>query len=74
MILFDMNNPNPVPFSDFVANFVNNLGIISEAIPIPVSFILTITLWSSSLFSSKLSDIVPSLVNLTALFNKFQIT
>jgi hypothetical protein len=39
MILFDMNKPNPAPFSDFVVNFVNDVGIISEAIPIPVSFI-----------------------------------
>jgi hypothetical protein len=39
-----MNNPNPVPpVSDLVANFVKSLGRISESIPVPVSFILTIT-------------------------------
>jgi hypothetical protein len=37
-ILFDMNNPNPVPpVSDFVVNFVNSLGNISRSIPVPVS-------------------------------------
>jgi hypothetical protein len=41
-MLFEINNPNPVPLSDFVANFVNNLGNISESIPEPVSFTLTI--------------------------------
>jgi hypothetical protein len=36
MIHLDMNKPKPVPpLSDFVANFVNNLGNISESIPIP---------------------------------------
>ena len=72
------NNPSPVPFSDFVANFVNNLGIISGDIPIPVSFILTmISLGLFLFFSSKIIDIVPpssSEVNLTALFNKLEIT
>jgi hypothetical protein len=32
-ILFEINNPKPVPVSDFVANFENSLGDISEAIP-----------------------------------------
>src|SRR5919202_1633722 len=33
-ILFDMNNPKPVPpISDFEANFVNNFGSMSESIP-----------------------------------------
>jgi hypothetical protein len=30
-----MNNPNPVPLSDFVANFVKSFGSISESIPWP---------------------------------------
>ncbi len=37
IILFDMNKPKPVPVTDFVANFANNLGIISGSIPVPVS-------------------------------------
>jgi hypothetical protein len=41
-MLFEINNPKPVPESDFVANFVNNLGNISESIPVPASLILTI--------------------------------
>jgi len=36
-----MNNPSPVPLSDFVANFVNSLGNISGSIPLPVSFMYT---------------------------------
>src|ERR671913_39952 len=34
-ILLEMNRPKPVPFSDLVANFVNNLGIIDGSIPGP---------------------------------------
>jgi hypothetical protein len=41
-ILLDMNNPNPVPDSDFVANFVNSLGIISGSIPLPLSLTLIV--------------------------------
>jgi hypothetical protein len=40
-MLFDMKRPSPVPAVDFVANFVNSLGNISESIPWPVSDILT---------------------------------
>jgi hypothetical protein len=43
MILLEMNRPKPVPFSDLLANFVNNLGIIDGSIPGPSSFMLTIT-------------------------------
>ena len=43
MILLDIYRPNPVPTIDFVANFVNSLGIISGSIPWPVSVTLTIT-------------------------------
>jgi hypothetical protein len=42
IILFEINNPNPVPSKDFVANFENSLGKISESMPVPLSFILTI--------------------------------
>jgi hypothetical protein len=42
IILFDMNNPSPVPSKDFVANFENSLGKISESMPVPLSFIPTI--------------------------------
>ena len=40
-MLFDMKRPSPVPVVDFVANFVNSLGNISESMPMPVSLILT---------------------------------
>jgi hypothetical protein len=45
IMLLQINKPSPipVPLSDFVANFENNLGKISESIPLPVSFILTMT-------------------------------
>jgi hypothetical protein len=67
-----MNKPNPVPLSDFVANFVNNLGNISESIPVPVSFILTVT---SPILYSKITYIVSSsFVNFEALFNKLEMT
>ena len=45
-MLLEINSPNPVPFSDFVANFVNNLVEISWSIPEPESFTLTTTLLS----------------------------
>jgi hypothetical protein len=32
-ILFAINNPRPVPWSNFDANFENNLGSISGCIP-----------------------------------------
>jgi hypothetical protein len=40
-MLFDINNPKPVPVLDFVANFENSLDTISGSMPIPVSFMLT---------------------------------
>ena len=40
-MLFDMKRPSPVPVADFVANFVNSLGNISESMPGPVSVIVT---------------------------------
>ena len=77
-----MNNPSPVPFVDFVANLVNNLGNISLSIPWPVSFILTVTCWPSPVFffSAVMYTLppppppppppstLPSLANFTALF------
>ena len=70
------NNPNHVPPSvvDLVANFVKSFGNLSESIPVPVSFMLTTI--SSLLLLSFLSTItimLPSSVNLIALFNKLQI-
>jgi hypothetical protein len=41
--VLDMNNPSSVPVSDFVANFVNSLGIISGSIPFPVSLTLALS-------------------------------
>ena len=51
-MFFEMNKPSPVPpVSDVTANFENSFGNRSRSIPIPVSFILTMT---SSLLSSSL--------------------
>jgi hypothetical protein len=68
-----MNNPSPVPSKDFVANFENNLGKISESMPVPLSFILTVV-WLS--FFSEIIDIFPPspLVNLIALLRRLKIT
>jgi hypothetical protein len=62
-----MNKPKPVPVTDFVANFVNNLGNISGSIPIPVSSTLTTITLLSSVFLLTLIVILPSFVNLIAL-------
>jgi hypothetical protein len=51
MILLEIYNPNPVPLSDFLVNFVNNLGNISGSMPVPVSSIVIITEPASSFFS-----------------------
>src|SRR4051812_22080393 len=72
-MLLQIYSPNPVPLSDFVANFINNLGKISESIPLPVSFIFIIISLSSSLLFT-MTSIEPCLVNLIALFNKLDIT
>jgi hypothetical protein len=63
MMLFDINNPRPVPFSDLVMNFVNSLGN-TPSIPSHVSFTITIACLS---FFSIDTDIDPSFVNMTAL-------
>jgi len=33
IMLLEINSPNPVPVSDFAANFENNRGYISGSIP-----------------------------------------
>ena len=71
MMLLEINNPTPVPIGEFVTYFENSFGISSGCIPKPVSLILTRT-WVS--FFSVLIVILPSLVNLTALHNRFEIT
>src|SRR5919198_4444991 len=76
IILLEINNPNPVPVEDFEVNFVNNRGIISGSIPLPVSFTLTMAQLSFFFFIS--TDTVPpppppSLVNLVALSIKLEI-
>src|SRR5215216_4289817 len=80
MILFEIYKPKPVPVSDLVANFENNRGRISGSMPVPVSLTLTMTSSSSSLLLlllfllSTSTVIVPSLVNLTALLIKLEMT
>ena len=75
-MLLEINNPKPVPgIGDFVANFVNNLGNIFGCIPLPVSLTLTRISISNlllgiSYFLSTITVILPSSVNLMALFNK----
>jgi len=71
MISFDMNKHNPVPLKDFDANFVNNLGnmLWSFTLTIIVSLLLF-----RVLSCSILTRIVPSTVNLIALFKRFEIT
>jgi hypothetical protein len=41
-ILFDINNPSPVPCCDLVANLENRCGLISGCMPSPESLMLTI--------------------------------
>ena len=43
IIFLEINNPKPVPpaIVDLVVNFSKSFGNISEAIPVPVSFMLT---------------------------------
>jgi len=53
-MLFDIKRPSPVPAVDFVANFVNSLGNISESIPAPVSDIFT----TISLFFGTIAAII----------------
>jgi hypothetical protein len=42
-IFFEMYKPRPVPVSDFVANFSNNLGNIWGSITLPSYFIRNTT-------------------------------
>ena len=68
-MLFDMKRPSPVPVLDFVANFVNSLGNISEFMPGPVSVMLTTI---SLVFGTAVILTVPSSVNLIALLRRFE--
>jgi hypothetical protein len=68
-MLFDMKRPSPVPLLDFVANFVNSLGNISESMPGPVSVILTTI---SLVFGTAVILTVPSSVNLIALLRSLK--
>ena len=72
-MFFDMYSPSPVPVLDFVANFVKSLGIISECIPSPLSFTVTISSLLLS-FTSAITVMVPTLVNFIALVRRFAIT
>ena len=71
-ILFEINNPNPVPWNDFEANLVNSLGIMSRSIPFPVSFMQR----RASLLSLKPDeiDILPSCVNFLAFYRTLKMT
>src|SRR5688572_27063529 len=85
-MFFDMKSPNPIPLSDFDANFLNNLGIISGSIPFPVSSTrINNTLFFSPfsfflkfciLFSSDTETVTvsPSLENLMAFPTRLVIT
>jgi len=75
MILLEIYRPNPVPpISDFEANFVNNLGKISESIPGPASFTETTTIFLlPSFFCSEVMMTLPSyLVNLIELLRRLE--
>ena len=81
IILLEINNPKPVPpaIEDVVANFVKSFGNISESIPVPVSFMLTITLLHYLLlllifFVPTITVMLPSSVNLIALFKRLEMT
>ena len=78
IILLEINNLNPVPPSvvDFVANLVKSFGNICWSIPVHVSLMLTTISLSSllSLFLSTIIVMLPSLVNLIALFNRLETT
>ena len=72
-MLFDMKRPSPVLVVDFVANFVNSLGNISESMPAPVSLMLTL-ISLVIVTAATLTLTVPSLVNLIALLRRLEIT
>src|SRR5581483_5254495 len=67
-MFFEIYRPNPVPVLDFVVNLVNNLGNTSGSMPGPVSFILTIALWSLCI---AITLTLPWSVNLIALLKRF---
>ncbi len=77
IILLEINNPKPVPpaVGDLVANFVKSFGNISESIPVPVSFMLTITLLLLLIFFvPTITVMLPSFVKLIALFKRLEMT
>src|SRR5919108_5370539 len=75
-MLFEMNNPNPVPVSDLETNFVKSRGNISLSMPVPVSLTLTMNSFflSSFLTSSAETEMVPDLVNFKALLTRLEST
>src|SRR4051812_926076 len=75
-MLLQIYNPSPVPWNDLEANLVNNLGIISGSIPLPVSLIVIIAYCCLSHISFfKLTYIESFIdVNLNALSNILVIT
>jgi hypothetical protein len=46
IVPLEIKNPDPDPVSELVTNFENNLSYSSESIPVPLSFMLIITLAS----------------------------
>ena len=70
-MLFDMKRPSPVPVVDFVANFVNSLGNISESMPVTS---IAYTHNNLIVICMQLRLTVPSFVNLIALLRRFEIT
>ena len=72
MILFEINNPKPVPlFEDLVTNAVKSFGYVCGCMPVPVSFILTRI---SFPFLSTITVILPSFVKFNALDKRLQMT
>jgi hypothetical protein len=67
IMFFDMNKPKPLPpVPDVTANFENRFGNTSGSIPVPVSFILTMT--SPLLLSLSLLLLLPSLESIIPAF------
>ena len=79
----EIYNPKPKPSKDFVINFENILGNISDSIPVPVSLTVTnaydlllllmLLVLLLSFFSIE-TNISPSLVNFIALLKRLEIT
>ena len=71
-----MYNPNPVPFSDLFMNFENNFENISESMPDPLSFTVTLTYFTLSHVKLSVSNSIGSFdrENFEALRIKFSRT